>query len=197
MANTRGLTDKPITREVIEEDGRVVAAHLSDVVTDPDSPEAVQIPDPDQYPSANATKQNPLAVHQASSPADALDPDEGAGVNEVQRVDPTGTVSGGSYDVVLAPGTAYETTLTDVPFDATPTQVNALIAAQDSAKDGEGNVVVTASGAAVSAGNLDFTFQNDLAGEDVPTLTVDGSGITGGGSLAAVTVTPGQHADAP
>jgi hypothetical protein len=197
MGNTRGLTDKPITREIIEEDGRVVAAHLSDVVTDPNSAEAVQIPDPDQYPSANATKQNPLAVQQASSPADALDADDTRASTSSRSWTSTGTVSGGTYDVVLAPGTAYETALTDVPFDATPTAVNTLIAAQDSAKDGEGNVVVTASGAAVSAGNLDFTFQNGLAGENVPTLTVDGSGITGGGTLAAVTVTPGQHADAP
>lgn len=197
MGATRGLTDKPITREVIEEDGRVVAAHLSDVITDPESADAVQVPDPDEYPSANATGHDPLAVHQRTSPADALDADEGAGTNEVQRIDPTGTITAGTYDVVLAPGTAYETTLTAVPAASTPTQVNALIDAEDSAKDGEGNVVVVASGAAVTAGNLDFTFQNDLAGQDVPELTVEDAAITGGGTLAAVTVTPGQHADAP
>lgn len=197
MANdqsTRGLTIKPVTPEILEEDGKTVAAHLTEVITDPNEARAVQVPNSDEYPTANATGLDPLSIHSQENPADALDTDE-ANVNEVQRIDPTGTVSGGTYDVVLAPGTEFETTLTAVPFDATPTAVNALLDAEESIHDAENNKVVLASGAAVSAGNLDFTFQNALAGQDVPELTVEDAAITGGGTLAAVTVTPGQHAD--
>lgn len=68
MGNTRSLTDKPIEREIIEEDGKVVAAHLTDVVTDPESGDAVQVPDGDEYPTANATTRNPLAAHQEDAP---------------------------------------------------------------------------------------------------------------------------------
>lgn len=194
MGNTRALTDKPITPEVLEEDGKVVAAHLSEVITDPEDERAVQVPDPDEYPSANATQQNPLAVHQEASPADALDPDE-TSVNEVQRIDPTGTVSGGTYDFVLLPGTDDEIALTEVAFDATPAAIQALVDAEPGALDGEGNRNIVVSGAAVSAGNLDFTFQNDFGAEDLPELTVEDADITGGGSLAAVTVTAGVRAD--
>lgn len=70
MGATRSLTDKPIEREIIEEDGKVVAAHLTDVVTDPEAENAVQVADADDYPSANATEVNPLAVHQQSPPFD-------------------------------------------------------------------------------------------------------------------------------
>lgn len=70
MGATRSLTDKPIERDIVEEDGKVVAAHLTDVVTDPESGDAVQIADAEQYPSANATEVNPLAVHDQSPPFD-------------------------------------------------------------------------------------------------------------------------------
>lgn len=196
MANTRGLTDKPVTPEVLEEDGKTVAAHLSEVITDPDDPRAVQVPDPDEYPEANATAKDDLSQHSEESPADALDSDETA-VNEVQRIDPTGTVSGGTYDFVLLPGTDNAAAVSEVAFDATVAEVQALVdtALGDRATDGEGNRNVLVSGVGVDSGNLDFTFQNDFGAEDQPELTVDDANITGGGSLAAVTVTAGVHSD--
>ena len=195
MGNTRGLTDKPISPETVEEDGKVVARHTTTVVTDPESADAVQVPDADQYPQANATGHDFLRDLTGTSPADALDADE-ASVNEVQRIDPSGTVSGGTYDFVLLPGTSRETAFTGVAYDATPTAINALIAAEDALVDGEGNQQVVASGAAVGSGNLDFTFSgSDVKGENQPELTVEDADITGGGTLAAVTVTAGVHAD--
>lgn len=198
MANTRSLTDKPITKEtVLDDDGNVVAVHLSNVVTDPDSADAVQVPDGDEYPTANAQNYRDLEAHSAESPADALDTDE-TSVNEVQRIDPTGTVSGGTYDFVLLPGTDHEAEVTDVAYDATVATVQAAVndALGDDATDAEGNNNVAVSGVAVGSGNLDFTFQNDFGAEDQPELTVDDANITGGGSLGAVTVTAGARADA-
>lgn len=50
--------------------GRIVGQHLSDVITDPNDPDAVQVPDASEYPTANATELDPLSVHDDDSPAD-------------------------------------------------------------------------------------------------------------------------------
>lgn len=52
---------------------RIVATHDTTIVTDPTGPDAVQIADPTDYPSANATELDPLAVHGEPTPADVLD----------------------------------------------------------------------------------------------------------------------------
>lgn len=53
--------------------GRIVARSLSTIVTDPEDELAVQIPDPDRNPTANATELDPLSVHDEDSPADVAD----------------------------------------------------------------------------------------------------------------------------
>jgi hypothetical protein len=189
MGNTRGLTDKPIVREVIEEDGRVVAAHLSDVVTDPDSPEAVQVPDADQYPTANATQLDPLSQHQSEAPSDAQDPDE-TDVNEVQTISDSGTVSGGTFTLEFQGDTTA-----DLDWDSTAAEVQAALVALNSVgTDGEGNPNVAVSGGPLPADTV-VTFQNDLGSEDVEILTVDNTAITGGGTLVVAETTKGVRAD--
>lgn len=180
MGNTRGLTDKPIEREVITEDGRVVAAHLSDVVTDPDSPEAVQVPDADEYPSANATKQNPLEVHQASSPADALDPDN-TSVNEVQSLTEDTAITAGTFTISFDGKTTG-----DIDFDATATEIQAAL---DDADLGD----VTAAGGPVPSAPVTLTFTGDYAAQDVAPVVVDQTDLTG--TITVAEDTKGVHSD--
>lgn len=175
MGQARSLTDKPITREIVEEDGRVVAAHLSDVVTDPESADAVQVPDGDVYPTANATQLDPLAVHETPDPADALDDDE-ASVNEIQSVTLDDTADG-TFTLTFE---GDETD--DIDYDATAAAVKtALVALPSIGTDGEGHDNVTVSGSA--GGPWTVTFVNDLGGRDVAALTGDE------GDLVAVTPT--------
>lgn len=191
MGNTRGLTDKPIEREVVrDEDGDIVAVHTSDVVTDPNSPEAVQVPDADEYPSANASNRNPLDEQENPSPADALDPDE-AGVNEVQTISDSGTVSGGTFTLTFRGDTTD-----DLAYNATAATVEAALLALDSiGTDGEGNDNVNVTGGPLP-GDTVVTFQNGLGTEDVPALTVDNTDITGGGTLVVAETTKGVRSDA-
>lgn len=52
--------------------GQIVAQHLTTVVTDPTSPDAVQVPDAADYPSANATELDTFAVHGEQAPSDVF-----------------------------------------------------------------------------------------------------------------------------
>jgi hypothetical protein len=189
MGNTRGLTDKPITPEVIEENGRVVAAHLSTVITDPTASNAVQIPDSDQYPSANATGLDPLNVHQKGSPADALDLDEGAGTNEVQTLSKTGTVTSGTFTLTWEGDTTAA-----IAFDATAAQVKtALVAASPELATAD----VTATGGPLGGTPVVLTFTGSYAAQDVSLITADSTNLVGGGTYGVVETTKGVHADAP
>lgn len=183
MGNTRGLTDKPIEREVITEDGRVVAAHLSDVVTDPNSADAVQIPDADRYPSANATQQNPLAVHEASSPADALDPDE-TDVNEVQSLTEATAITAGTFTIT------FDGETTDaIAFDATAAQIQAALEALANVSPGD----ITVAGGPVPTAPATLTFGGNYAAQDVPLVTVDETDLTG--TITVAEDTKGVSAD--
>jgi hypothetical protein len=59
---------------VVDDDGNVVAVHTTEVITDPESPLAVQVPDPEVYPNA-AGGTNPLEVHTEPSPNEASEED--------------------------------------------------------------------------------------------------------------------------
>jgi hypothetical protein len=187
MGVTRGLTDKPVTKEVVyDSDGRVVAAHLSTVVTDPTAANAVQIPDADQYPSANATQQDPLEVHEASSPADAQDPDEGTGTNEVQTLSASGTVSGGTFK---ATWDGEQTA--SVAYNATAAQFQTALLALPNLSAGD----VTVTGGPLPAAVV--TFKGNYASQDVSAITIDNTAITGGGTIVVAETTKGVRADAP
>jgi hypothetical protein len=186
---TQGLTHKPITRDVVEDEDGVVAAHLSDVVTDPESPEAVQVPDPDEYPTANASKRTAIGHVNEPSPADALDPDEAA-VNEVQTISDSGTVSGGTFTLSFDGDTTD-----DIAYNATAAAVQAaLVELASIGTDGEGNNNVAVAGGPLP-GDTTVTFQNDLGGEDVALLTVDNTDITGGGTLVVAETVKGVRTD--
>lgn len=75
-----GHTNEP---EVVKDEaGRTIAAHQTRVITDPNSPEAVQVPDPEVYPQANATLADPLAALGEPSPAEVF-----AGTREPNEAD--------------------------------------------------------------------------------------------------------------
>lgn len=181
MAATRGLTDKPITKEVLEEDGRTVAAHVSTVVTDPDSADAVQVLDPNAYPSANASAHDDLAAHTQSSPADFGDADE-ASVNEQQSITLDDTAAG---EFTLS----FDGDTTDpIAFDATASAVkDALVDLASIGTNGEGDDNVTVSGSA--GGPWTVTFVNDLAAQDVAPLTGAADGLDAHTPTAVVTTT--------
>jgi len=194
MGNTRGLTDKPITKEVIVDPltGKVVAAHLSTVVTDPTSADAVVVPDKFEYPTANATAQDPLNVHEGVNPADALDPDEGTGTNEVQTITDTPTITSGTFKLTFR----GEQTAA-IAYNATIAQVQAaLVLLATVGKDGEKVDNVTVTGGPLPGTDTVITFRGDLGFEDVPAITVDNSALVGG-TLAVAETTKGIRADAP
>ena len=71
---------------VDEDTGKVQAYHQTTVVTDPESPLAVQVPDPEAYPQANATQANPLGVHAEPTPEEVF----AKGEDSVVRGDESG-----------------------------------------------------------------------------------------------------------
>jgi hypothetical protein len=104
-----------------------------------------------------------------------------AGANEVQTVTISGSPTGGSFTLT------FDGDTTDaIAFNAAASTVQARLRALDSV--GGANVKVTGS----AGGPYTVTFQNDLADEDVPALTADPSGLTGGSSPnVAVATTAG------
>jgi len=53
---------------VKDEDGRTIAVHLTQVITDPSDSLAVQVPDPDAYPQINGAHADERAVNTEPSP---------------------------------------------------------------------------------------------------------------------------------
>lgn len=171
MGNTRSLTDKPITKEVVvdAETGKVVAAHLSTVVTDETAANAVQIPDGDVYPTADATGLDPLAVHDADDPTTAINPDQTVDTNEVQTVTISGSPTGGTFTLTFS-GSTTDT----IAYNAAASTVQTKLRALDSI-DGA-NVSVTGS----AGGPYTVEFIGELAATNVAQMTASGAGLTGG-----------------
>lgn len=99
-------------------------------------------------------------------------------VNEVQTVTITGTPTGGTFTLTLDGDTT-----TAIAFNASAADVRAALEALDSV--GVGNVKVTGS----AGGPYSVTFRNDLAGQNVPTMTKTAS-LTGGTSPDVAITTP-------
>lgn len=107
-----------------------------------------------------------------------------AGTNEVQTVTITGTPTGGTY------------TLTFSGQTTAPIAFNATAGAVQTALEGLSNIDV---GDVATAGGphpdtpITVTFQGQYAGTDVPQMTADSSGLTGGTSptVTVTTTTPG------
>lgn len=102
-----------------------------------------------------------------------------AAVNEVQTLTATGTVSGGTYALVLD-----GVTIASVAHNATVATIQAAI----NAALGAGQITV--GGGAFPGTPLTFTFGGVYAGTNVPTITVTDA-VTGGGSIAMAQTTAG------
>lgn len=75
-SNAQALTGHNVEPDVVKDaEGKTVAAHQTRVITDPESPEAVQVPDPEVHPTANATAADPLGAHAEPSPNEVADGD--------------------------------------------------------------------------------------------------------------------------
>lgn len=171
MGNTRSLTDKPIAKEIVvdADTGKVVAAHLTDVVTDETSPDAVQVPDADVYPTANATELDPLAALDSDDPTTAINPDQTVDTNEQQTVTITGSPTGGTFTLTFS-GSTTDT----IAYNAAASTVQTKLRALDSI-DGA-NVSVTGS----AGGPYTVEFIGELAATNVAQMTASGAGLTGG-----------------
>lgn len=105
-------------------------------------------------------------------------------VNAVQTLSKTGTVSGGTYDLLWNGETAAT-----IAHDANAATIQAaLIASMYGVETGD--IVVT--GGPASAADVVFTYGSYYAGEDVPLMTVDDTNITGGGTLDIAETTEGE-----
>lgn len=91
----------------------------------------------------------------------------GSAVNEVQRVAITGAPTGGSFTLTFRGQTTAA-----IAFNALAAAVQSALEALTTI--GTGNVAV------VGTGPYDVTFQGALAGTDVPMMTADETGLTGG-----------------
>jgi hypothetical protein len=115
--------------------------------------------------------------------------DDTAGANEVHTITPSGTVSGGSWDLTILPGTQYEETFTDIAFDDTAAEVQTAVDERYLDDHGLPAGTIDVGGAALSSGAMTLTYDADLGGQNWPQATVDVTGLTGAGATAAVTTT--------
>lgn len=99
-------------------------------------------------------------------------------VNEVQRLTPSGTVSGGTFTISYGGQTT-----TAIVFNATAAVIQAALEALSTI--GAGNVLC--AGGPVNSAFVSITFQGALGGLNVSQVTVDGTNLTG--STPAITPT--------
>ena len=111
----------------------------------------------------------------------AYQPDGTTGQDEVQRAIVDASVTGGEYTL-----TFESQTTAPIPYNAAPGQVQAALEALSTI--GAGNVSVEEG----SNGNrsYDVTFTHALGSEDVPSLSANSAGLSGG-SVEAFTLTEG------
>lgn len=108
----------------------------------------------------------------------------GSRTNEIQRIAPGGTISGGTYNVAFT--IEGITDNVDIPWNATAPQTQALLESLKSIKKGNATVAGTL------ATNVDVTFVGKLAAYNVPALVVDGTNLTGSSPTVTLsTTTPG------
>ena len=103
--------------------------------------------------------------------------------NEQQFLTRSGTVSGGTYTLAYSGQTTSA-----IAYDATAATVQAALIALSNIGIGDVSVTGTAATALV------VTFQGALAGTNVGALTVDNTGITGGGTVVVATAVGGTGA---
>lgn len=111
-----------------------------------------------------------------------------AAVNEVQQVSISGTPTGGTFTLTYD----GQTTGT-IAYNADAATVQAALEALSNIESGD----VSATGGALPGTPVDIEFTGQLAAQDVPEMTTDGSGLTGGSSpdSAVATTTDGSSND--
>jgi len=102
-------------------------------------------------------------------------------VDEVQTLDRTGTISGGSFTLTMDGQTTGA-----IAYDANAATIEAALEALTNI--GSGNVTVT--GGPVSSTDVVLTYSGELAGTNVPLISITSS-LTGGGTCVVVATTAG------
>lgn len=110
-----------------------------------------------------------------------------ASVNEVQTLNATGTVSGGTFELSIGTATPVE-----VAYDVSNADLKTAIEALLVDAGFVGGTVTITNGPLPA--DTTVTFGGGLAGRPVPLLVVDDGSITGGGTLEVVRTTPGATA---
>ncbi|MBA4858068.1 hypothetical protein [Nocardia farcinica] len=123
---------------------------------------------------------SPYYGETAAQIAPSQPPCDAVGTNEIQTVTLTGTPTGGTFNLAFQADST-----TALPFDATPTAVQAALEALPSI--GEDNVTVTGS----AGGPYTVTFVGALAGMNLPLLV--GTDNLTGGTNPGVTVVETQQ----
>lgn len=100
------------------------------------------------------------------------------GTNEIQRITITGTPTGGTFTLTFAGQTTAA-----IAFNAAASAVVTALEALPNIDSGD----VAGSGGALPGTAVDITFQGRYAGINVPLMTINTAGLTGGTPAGAIT----------
>jgi len=99
------------------------------------------------------------------------------------------TVSAGTYDLTFETFIGETFSVTGIAFNATPATVKTGInSAANGVVTGWVDNDISVGGAALSAGEMLFTFMGSVGSQRLALTIIDGSNLTGGGSAGLVTV---------
>jgi hypothetical protein len=112
-----------------------------------------------------------------------------AGANEVQSVSESGVPTGGTFTLVV-----FGSTTGNIAFNSTAAQLLAILQALPFGVDAQGNSNFATAGGPLPGSPITVTFQNQLAQQDLPQMTVGTNALTGGTTPAPAvsTTTPGR-----
>lgn len=110
-----------------------------------------------------------------------------AGTNEVQTLAETGTVSAGTFTISFQGQTTAA-----IPWNETAANIITALNLLSNVDSGD----ITATGGAAGTADIVFTFAGRYAGVDVPLMTVNNAGLTGG-TYAIAETTPGAYSANP
>jgi len=110
----------------------------------------------------------------------------GAGTNEVQALTKSGTVDGGTYTLETPAVMGGEVT-DPIPYNASTARVQKELERLPGVRKGE----ILVGGGPFPASPLSFTFRGRWSATNMDALVVEDAGLTGGGTAAISTTTPG------
>lgn len=118
-------------------------------------------------------------------PQDTRHPAGFNAADEVQSVAITGGPTGGTFTLTFTDPAGKARTTAGIAFSATAAAVQTALEALDNVPVGS----IIATGGALPGAAVTLTFGDAFADEDIPQLTGDGTGLTGGTSPAVVVTT--------